>query len=198
MTDNTHIDKELLVRISRSDEKAFAILFSRYYEKLFHYIQRFIKSNQVAEEIVMDVFLKIWQGRDIILQIEKFDSFLFRIAHNKSIDFLRAVARDSQFQDLLLDIVQLPNNVQADSFTLVHEYESKIREAVSLLSPRRKKVYQLSREEDMTHDQIAHVMHISKYTVNNHIVESRSFIRNYLSKNCDIAFMLLIILNIIH
>lgn len=198
MTDNTHIDKKLLVRISRSDEKAFAILFSRYYEKLFHYIHRFIKSNQVAEEIVMDVFLKIWQGRDIILQIEKFDSFLFRIAHNKSIDFLRAVARDPEFQDLLLDIVQLPNDVQADSSTLVHEYESKIREAVALLSPRRKKVYQLSREEDMTHDQIAHVMNISKYTVNNHIVESQSFIRNYLSKNCDIAFLLLIILNIIH
>ncbi len=198
MTDNTHIDKKLLVRISRSDEKAFAILFSRYYEKLFHYIHRFIKSNQVAEEIVMDVFLKIWQGRDIILQIEKFDSFLFRIAHNKSIDFLRAVARDPEFQDLLLDIVQLPNDVQADSSTLVHEYESKIREAVALLSPRRKKVYQLSREEDMTHDQIAHVMNISKYTVNNHIVESQSFIRNYLTKNCDIAFLLLIILNIIH
>lgn len=193
MTDNNRTEKELLFQISMSDEKAFAVLFSRYYEKIFGYILGFVKSKQVAEEVVMDVFLKIWRGREIITQIERFDSFLFRVAHNKSIDFLRSVAKDPKFQDLLWDMIQLPNNSQADSSTLVHEYEAKLREAVALLSPQRRKVYQLSREEDLTHDQIAHVMKITKHTVNNHIVESQRFIRNYLSKNCDISFLLLLI-----
>lgn len=189
---NAKIEKELLTQVAAGDEESFKILFSKYYERLFNYISTIIKSPEVAEEVVMDVFLKIWLGREMITQIERFDAFLFRVAHNKSIDFLRSVARDPKFQNLLWDKIQLVNNVQADSSTLDHEYESKLREAVSLLSPQRKKVYQLSREQDMTHDQIAVELKLSKYTINNHIVEAQRFIRTYLSKNCDIAFLLML------
>lgn len=190
---NYDTEKELLLQISSGSEKAFKELFLKYYDPLYNYIFSFIKTRQISEEIVMDVFLKIWNGRDIIHQIEKFDAFLFRVAHNKSIDFLRTVARDPKFQELLWEQIQLINNGEADSFVLMHEYESKLREAVSLLSPQRKKVYQLSREQDMTHDQIAAHLNLSKYTVNNHIVEAQKFIRTYLSKNCDIAFLLALI-----
>lgn len=190
---NYDTEKELLLQIASGSEKAFKELFLKYYDPLYNYIFSFIKVRQISEEIVMDVFLKIWTGRDIIHQIEKFDAFLFRVAHNKSIDFLRTVARDPKFQELLWEQIQLINNGEADSFVLMHEYESKLREAVSLLSPQRKKVYQLSREQDMTHDQIAAHLNLSKYTVNNHIVEAQKFIRTYLSKNCDIAFLLALI-----
>jgi len=190
---NFHTEKELLVQVSAGDEKAFKDLFARYYEQLYHYIFGFIKSKQVAEELVMDVFLKIWLGRDLITQIEKFDAFLFRVAHNKSIDFLRSVARDPKFKDLLWENIQLTNNIQSDSSILIQEYEAKLREAVSLLSPQRKKVYQMSREQDMTHDQIATQLILSKHTINNHIVEAQRFIRTYLSKNFDIAFLVVMI-----
>jgi RNA polymerase sigma-70 factor (family 1) len=190
---NFHTEKELLVQVSAGDEKAFKDLFARYYEQLYHYIFGFIKSKQVAEELVMDVFLKIWLGRDLITQIEKFDAFLFRVAHNKSIDFLRSVARDPKFKDLLWENIQLTNNVQSDSSILIQEYEAKLREAVSLLSLQRKKVYQMSREQDMTHDQIAAQLNLSKHTINNHIVEAQRFIRTYLSKNFDIAFLVVMI-----
>ncbi len=186
-------EKELLTEISGGNEKAFRTLFSGYYKQLFNYIYSFIKSKQIAEELVMDVFLKIWLGRDIIPQIEKFDAFLFRVAHNKSIDFLRSAAKDPKFQDLLWDQIQLANDVQADSSILLQEYEAKLRKAVSLLSPQRKKVYQLSREQDMTHDQIAVQLKLSKNTVNNHIVDAQIFIRTYLSKNYDILILVIFI-----
>jgi len=189
---NFHIEKELLARVSAGDEQAFRDLFDSYYGQLYHYIFGFIKSKQVAEELVMDVFLKIWLGRDIIPQIHNFNAFLFRVAHNKSIDFLRSVARDPKFQDLLWKNIQPANNVPADSSILVQEYEDKLREAVSLLPPQRKKVYQLSREQDMTHDQIAAQLNLSKHTINNHIVEAQRFIRTYLSKSFDIAFLIAI------
>lgn len=193
MHNDLHTEKELLTQIAGGNEKAFRTLFGDYYERLFNYIFSFIKSRQITEELVMDVFLKIWMGRDIIPQIEKFDAFLFRVAHNKSIDFLRSVARDPKFQDLLWDQIQLTNNLQADSSILTQEYEIKLREAISLLSPQRKKVYQLSREQDMTHDQIAAQLQLSKNTINNHIVEAQRFIRTYLSKNCDLAFLILLL-----
>lgn len=190
---NFHIEKDLLSEVSKGNEKAFRALFTAYYNQLNNYIFSITKSKQIAEELAMDVFLKIWLGRDIIPQIEKFDAFLFRVAHNKSIDFLRSVARDLKFQDLLWDQIQIANNTQADSSVILHEYEAKLREAVSLLSPQRKKVYQLSREQDMTHDQIAAQLKLSKNTVNNHIVEAQRFIRSYLAKNCDLAFLFLLL-----
>lgn len=188
---NFHTEKDLLMKIAEGHENAFRTLFEQYYEQLYNYIFGFIKSKQVTEELVMDVFLKIWLGKELIPQIEKFDAFLFRVAHNKSIDFLRSVARDPKFKDLLWENIQLANNVQSDSSILMHEYEVKLREAVSLLSPQRKKVYQMSREQDMTHDQIAAQLHLSKNTINNHIVEAQRFIRTYLSKNFDIAFLII-------
>ena len=175
-------DKELLTQIAAGNEAAFKILFDRYNQRLFNYVSSIIKSHQVTEELVMDVFLKIWQGKDILFQIENFDAFLFRVAHNKSIDFLRSVAKDPKFQDLLFEEMNLSSLEQADTFLLTQEYESKVREAIAILSPQRKKVYQLSREMDMTHDQIATHLKLSKNTVNNHIVEAQRFIRAYLSK----------------
>jgi RNA polymerase sigma factor (sigma-70 family) len=73
----------------------------------------------------------------------------------------------------------------------------QLSEAVSLLSPQRKKVYQLSREQDMTHDEIAAQLNLSKHTINNHIVEAQRFIRTYLSKNFDIAFVVAILPTVI-
>lgn len=193
MDNDLRSEKELLTLVSDGDENAFKALFENYYEQLFKYIFSFIKSRQITEELAMDVFLKIWLGRDLIPQIEKFGAFLFRVAHNKSIDFLRSVARDPKFQDLLWDQIQLANDELPGSSILIQEYETKLREAVSLLSPQRRKVYQLRREDDMTHDQIAVQLNLSKNTVNNHIVEAQRFIRSYLSKSCDIAFLVIVI-----
>ena len=192
VTNNRITEKELLARIAIGSEESFKILFNNYNERLFYYISTIVKSPQVAEEIVMDVFLKIWLGKEIITQIENFDAFLFRVAHNKSIDFLRSAARDPKFKDLLWDQMQLSGYEKADASVLRKEFECKLREAVSLLSVQRRKAYQLSRNEEMSHEQIAQRLGLSKNTVNNHIVEAQRFIRSYLSKNLDIAYLLIL------
>ena len=107
-------------------------------------------------------------------------------------EFNRTTSIPSSFKDLLWDQIQFANNDQSDSKLMTQEYEKKLREAISLLSPQRKKVYQMSREEDMNHDQIAAKLNLSRHTVNNHIVEAQRFIRNYLSKNLDLTYLLLL------
>jgi RNA polymerase sigma-70 factor (ECF subfamily) len=189
---NFNIEKELLAQVANGDEESFKSLFHAYNKKLFNYISTIIKSRQVAEEIVMDVFLKIWLGKEIITQIENFDSFLFRVAHNKSIDFLRSAARDPKLKDLLWDEIQLSGSDQTDTLVLKKEFETKLREAVSLLSAQRRKAWQLSRNEEMTHEQIALHLGLSKNTVNNHIVEAQKFIRSYLAQKLDIAYFLIL------
>ncbi|PSL50282.1 RNA polymerase sigma-70 factor (ECF subfamily) [Chitinophaga niastensis] len=179
--------------IAAGNEKAFKALFDQYRGRLFYYISRFIKSEQVAEELVLDVFMKIWTGRELITQINNFDAFLFRIAHNKSIDFLRSAAKDQRLQELLWEGIEVAAADETDALLITHEYEEKVRMAISLLSPQCKKVYSLSREQELTHDQIAQQLHISRATVNNHIVLAQRFIRNYLAKEIDLAIVLLLI-----
>jgi RNA polymerase sigma-70 factor (ECF subfamily) len=190
-TPNTN--EVLLDQIAAGSEKAFRTLFDIYKDRLYIYINGFVKSPQVAEELVLDVFMKLWLGRDLLGRIKNFDGFLFRVAHNKSIDILRAAAKDSRLKELLWQKIQAPSDLLADRALIHHEFEDKLREAIDLLSPQRKKIYKLSTEQDLTHDEIAVELNISKSTVNNHIVEARRFIRDYLSINLDIAMLLLII-----
>ena len=107
-------------------------------------------------------------------------------------DFVRSVARDSIFRNMLWEEIQLSGSDQADASLLRKEFQTKLREAISLLSVQRRKAYQLSRNEDMSHDRIAQHLGLSKNTVNNHIVEAQRFIRSYLAKNLDIAWVLLV------
>jgi RNA polymerase sigma-70 factor (ECF subfamily) len=183
-------DKELLMELARGNEESFECLFGRYHERLFKYISLFIKSPQIAEEVVMDVFMKIWSAKELIGQVENFDSFLFRVAHNKAIDFLRMVSKKPDFKELMWDTMQLSAPDETDALLLKAEFEGKVRHALSLLSEQRRKVFEMSREQDLSHEQIASRLGLSKHTVNNHIVESKRFIRSYLSKNLDIAWFI--------
>jgi len=188
-----HNEKNLLRQVAERNEAAFRTLFDAYKDRLYHYILRIIKSKEVAEELVTDVFLKIWLAEGVVTQIEDFNAFLFRIAYNKSIDFLRSASRDPVLRDLLWNEIQMEGDSRADSAVMVHEFETKLREAVSLLSPQRREVYTLSRDKGFSHVEIARKLRISKSTVSNHIAESQRFIRTYLIKHMDVAIVILLL-----
>lgn len=191
--EKNHNARELLRQIADRNERAFRALFDQYKDRLFHYIYGIVKSKEVTEELVMDVFLKIWLGKEVVNQIENFDAFLFRVAYNKSIDFLRTAARDHRFRDLLWKEGQFANGTAADQQVITREYERVLREALSKLSPQRRLVYQLSREKGHSHLDIARQLQLSKHTISNHIVESQRFIRSYLIRQLDIAGLFLVL-----
>jgi RNA polymerase sigma-70 factor (ECF subfamily) len=183
-------EKQLLKELSEGSEEAFKRLFETYRDRLCHYVFRLVKSGPIAEELIMDVFLKIWTGRELVCRIENINAFLFRVAHNKSIDFFRAASKDIRLKELLLEEMQASPETLADNRLKNRELEEKLREAISLLPPQRRKVYSLSREQELSHDQIAESLHISRNTVNNHIVDAQRFIRNYLLKHLDFTSMI--------
>ena len=183
----------LLRQVAERNEQAFRQLFDQYRDRLFQYIFGIVKSKEVTEELVMDVFLKIWLGKEVVSQIENFDAFLFRVAYNKSIDFLRKAARDGQFRDLLWKDTQLAGGTGADQKVITREYEEVLREALLKLSPQRRLVYYLSREKGFSHLDIARQLQLSKHTISNHIVESQRFIRSYLIRQLDIVALFLLL-----
>ena len=186
-------DKRLLQLIAIGNEQAFETLFEKYRGKLYTYLKGITKSPEASEEIVMDVFLKIWIGRQTVNEIQHFDSFLFRIAHNKAIDFLRALHRDQTLFTLVWEEIQVLGSQTADAGLKEKESHAILQSAIDRLSPKRRLVYELSRENALSHDQIAAYLNLSKSTVNNHLVESLRFIRNYLHGYLEVCLLLVFI-----
>ena len=191
--DELYRDHSLQMKSARGDEQAFKLLFDRYHGRLFQYIFSIVKSQEVSEELVMDVFLKLWQAKEMLPEIKNMESFLFRIAYNKSIDFFRAVSKDKRFTALLWDKIQTRSTSNADDPLLLQEYETKVRQAINLLPAQRRKIFNLSQEEGLTNTQIAEELGISKNTVANTLVEARQFIKTYLAKNLDLVVLMTVL-----
>lgn len=187
-----HYDEKILFRqIARHDERAFKALFEAYQPRLFHYILCIIKNREAAEEMVIDVFLKIWQQRETLETIENFGAFLFTIAFNKSMDFLRRVGRDPRMKDVIWQDIKVAGELSSDASILVKEYEGQLKAAVDQLSPQRRLIFRLSREDNYSHSDIAQKLQLSKFTVSNHITESLRFIRAYLANFLPVLFLVL-------
>lgn len=186
-----HINRELLLRIAEGDEKAFNELFRLYRDRLYSYLLRITKSKSIAEEATLDIFMKIWNGRALLPEIRNFDGFLYRILQNSAIDYLRKAKRSRLQQiEIWTDMENLVTAPQADEKVLHTEIETTIRKVIDRLSPQRRQAYYLSREEDLSYDQIAQQMNLSRNTVRNHVSAALDFIRGNLDNGMNVGSLL--------
>ena len=175
----------LKLRVIEGDEVAFRTVFSFFRDRIFNYIFKITKSRESSEEIVMDVFIKLWEGRSMLAEIENMPSFIFRIARNQSVDFLRKASRDKVLQELIWDEIQIQSELRSDQRIIMNELNSNIERFISAMPKQRQSVFRLSREEHMSYDQIARHMELSKSTIKNHMADALHYLRVNLGKNPD-------------
>lgn len=187
---------DLLLQISLGDEKAFRILFVQHRDKIFNAVFKITKSREVSEEIVMDVFLKLWEGRKLLTEIDSLPAFISTVSRNKALDFLRTVAKDKVLRDLVWEEIELAGSDHSDERLLSTELKNEIDHFVEQLSPKRQSVFRLSREEHMTYDQIAAHLNLSKSTVKNHMLDSLKILRLQLTRSLKILALSAILLKI--
>lgn len=180
----------LLIKLKNGDATAFEEIYNQYRSKIYTYALKISKSTVVAEEIVQEVFIKIWQKREQLNPELHFGAYLKKITLNHVLNHLKKVAREKTLQDELFNYLSLIRNNAEDSL-LEKELLKTYEEAIAQLPPQKKIIYQLSRNEELSHDEIAKKLNISKNTVKNHMVEATKFIRNYVSKNGSIICFLM-------
>jgi RNA polymerase sigma-70 factor (ECF subfamily) len=184
-------DTHCLLKMSGGDEHFFNLIFEKYRNRLFAYLFKVTKSRETAEEIVLDVFLKLWHGREAVTEIENLEAFLFRVAHNKAIDFFRAAKRNPTMQQEIWESISEAISYEtADKKLLDKNLEAIVDTAVNQLSPQRKKVYYLRNSEDLSYGEIASALNLSSNTVRNHLSASVQFIREFLLKNDLLKLMI--------
>ncbi len=184
MTTSNHFhadEQKLLIQLAEGNEDAFNTLFKRYRNQLFTYLYKITRSRENAEEIVLDVFLKIWTARNIALEIKNFEAFLFKVAYYKALDFLRSVQNKPEMQEEIETALGLISDKSPDEHILRQDMKKKIKSAISRLSPQRQQVFRLSREEGLSYEEIAQRLQLSRNTVRNHLSASLAFIRRFIN-----------------
>ncbi|KAA6301470.1 MAG: ECF RNA polymerase sigma factor RpoE [Candidatus Ordinivivax streblomastigis] len=175
---------ELLSLVKKGDQQAFALLFYAYKDKLLGFLLRITGSGNEAEDIVQEVFLKIWQDREKATQIKNLNAYIFKIAQNRMIDNLRKFSREKlSLSDIPMDVEEV--NAQPDDILVEKERNLMFQEAVNQLSGQQKKIYLSHREQGVSLKDIAKENNLALSTVQNHINRALNNIREHLSKKID-------------
>lgn len=167
---------------SSNHELLFCGLFRQHEHRLHTLAFRLTKSDQVAKDIIQEVFLKLWEHREHIDAIVDLEAWLYRLTENKVIDYLRKVAADDRLRKVICNRIQQITD-EAEQYIAAKEYNEIIRQAVSQLPPQRKLIYQLNKDEGMSYEQIANELQISRHTVKNQLFSAVQSVRSFIARN---------------
>ncbi len=174
-------ERELLLKIADGDQRAFGILFEEHQQLIFNIALKLTRSRSRSKEVVQDVFLKIWNKRTELLDIDNFGAYINRVARNKSIDALRVIAREALRTVELQEAHLETGDTQTEKTLEFQETTALIKEALASLTPQQRRAYQLCHEMGLKYEEAATEMGISPGTVQTHMKLALRNIRKYLN-----------------
>lgn len=186
---NPYNEKELLLLVAKGDEAAFRQLFLQWNQLLAGYVLRITESRELTEEIVQDVFMKIWMVRETLTGINNFKHFLLVVSRNQAFDVLKKHLQEKERKRIWEKENQSGLYI-ADNEPATPAL-SLIDKAIDSLPPRRKEVYLLSRHQRLSYKQIAHRLGISRESVKTHLKLATDSITAFIRSNLDIIVLLI-------
>ena len=184
-------EHSLLILLQQGDETAFTELYHHYSARIYYNLLRLVRSEEVAEELLQDTFLKIWEKRATLDPEKSFQSFLYRIAGNLAVDFYRKAALDSKLRAHLL-ATSAETSEPAEQGVIRKETFDQLQEMISRLPAQRQRVFYLCRVEGKSYAEAAAIVGISTGTVKDHLVKAGRFLREGLRNEKAHYFALLI------
>ncbi|AUP79974.1 RNA polymerase sigma factor [Flavivirga eckloniae] len=187
--DNTYTnDIDLLLKLSKSDKKAYRFIYTNYYDNLCVYLYSFTNNDQLAEDIAQDILLKLWEKREQLKIHSSLKSYLYKSAYNAFINNYKSRKRINE-------------KLEAIKFTKLNQMENKIEDikimeqrllylksAIDELPPKCKEALLLSKIEGYKYKEIAEVMNISVKTVENHIAHAFKLLRGKMTSKKFLLF----------
>ena len=186
-------ERSLVLRLIEGDEDAFCELYAAYKNRLISFAMRFLKSREYAEDIFQDAFAVVWQGRRFINPDASFSAYLYTIVRNRILNQLRDLSNQDKLREQILSQAVNYTNETKDEI-IANDLRQFISRALQQLTPRQREIFQMSRERQMSHREIAEVLGISVNTVQESISISLRTLRTYLEKNSIVSADLILLL----
>ncbi|WP_299550584.1 RNA polymerase sigma-70 factor [Seonamhaeicola sp.] len=171
-------DKHLIDRLKVDDKKAFDYIYNTYYDSLCLYIFSFSNNDTIAEDIVQEVLLKLWERRRKLNIHTSLKAYLYKSVYYLYISHYRLKMKtNNQLEELRLNVV---NDIIEKDDDFIEQKLIKLRTAIEALPPKRKEVFLLSKIQGYKYREIAEALDISVNTVEVHISRSLKFLRKKL------------------
>ncbi len=179
-SDKQFIDEDLFQSLRNNDRKAFEILFHKYYAQLCRKVNSIIQDEESAEDVVQQLFIKIWESRENITQPDSVIAYLTTSARNRALNHLKAANRKSSNETPLTHATD-PEDNRTEEQMDAKELQKAINEAIQLLPEKRREVFLLSRQEGKSYKEIAAIMDISIKTVEAQMGKALSTLREFVA-----------------
>jgi RNA polymerase sigma-70 factor (family 1) len=191
-------DKALFQRVSDGDEASFTALFHSYTPRLYAYLIKVTRDEHLARELVQETFLKLWTKRDYLKELDSPSAYLYRIAANLSINHFKQEHNRKRIRDELqaegAGAFSTENHFSTEEVITGREVSGIIARAVASLPEKRQEIFRLSREQGLTHDQIATRLGLSVQTVKNQVGSALKAIQAAISKETGLSIAVVALL----
>jgi RNA polymerase sigma-70 factor (family 1) len=184
-------EKDLLAQVSAGDEAAFTRLFEHYSDSVYKAAWWYLKSHALAQEIVQEVFIKVWNKKADLRQVLSFYPWLSTMTKNYIIDYLRSMSSKALTQQAWADDMPVEEN-SADYKARTSQYERLLEQAIQRLPSQQRKIYRLARMDGLSYDEIGQHLSLSPFTVKTHMQRALSSIREFLREHGEIYLLLLL------
>ena len=179
-------DKEVLSRVADGDEAAFKLLFNHYSRLLYSFLYRHTDDFQLAEDLVQDIFTKIWLTRESLGQMDNFASYLFVLARNHTLNIVKKRIAERKRELNWHDHVSQADSDKGPLLDLIDQ-------AVEQLPAQQRNAWILSRREGRKYTEVADEMGISRETVKTYLQHANTNISKYVLSHADLAILLLLL-----
>lgn len=178
-------DAELARRMRLGDEKALEAIFRAHYQGLVGFVRRYVKTTEIAEELVQDLFLKLWSRRGSLGEIDSLKTYLFRAARNTALNHLRRRKLEQEWVEKEQGAGSEEPGQEGDEPVTESELAAAVRAAVDRLPPRCREVFMLSRDSGLTYGEIAKALGISIKTVETQMGRALKALRESLKESLN-------------
>lgn len=180
-------EKDLLIRLRKGNEEAFETIYRLYRLPIYANILRMVQDEAAADDLLQEVFLRIWENRHCIDPEKSFRGYLFTCSRFLVLNFLRRTSIEKQVGNYLSrNHSEIYRHIEEGIFD--RETDVFLQQTIAKLPPKRRKIYTLCKIQEMSYQEVATTLGISRTTVQDHMVKAHRFIRNRLS-DADIAIV---------
>lgn len=163
-------DQELLGLLRSDDGAALGEIYERYHQPLYRFLRKYLRSDELAEDICQNVFIKFWDQRHELTLIRELSAWLFTMAKRMALDFLRSSAMEAAAMGTI--VAAYPKNGSIADDLIAKDYLHFIEDVLARLPEPTQQIFRLCRQQHKSYDEAAEILGISRNTVKKHMVRS--------------------------
>jgi RNA polymerase sigma-70 factor (ECF subfamily) len=184
------IDNGLITQLRNGNKDAFKVLFEKYGGRLYQFSLKYLREKEDAEDLLNEVFMKIWENKRSLKTNTSFQSYLFTIAYNNIRQRFLKKSREEKYIQIFAEENLVDSSIGEDQLDYM-QIVQKINKVIDLLPARRKEIFNLSYKEEFKNSEIADKLGLSEQFVKNQLSVARKYIINKIKEDNHIGSLLL-------